>query len=201
MTNKEFIEFLKVTGKLTSKTLNYYMIINHKVIELIENSEYDVKEDFKKLDSLGLPIEEILYYIGTVLIKRKLSNELKEMLYGHLSLISKTLIFEKHQWVPCIDAITDILDGFYFDDKETYLQVLKISDIGFDKLKIRLNGIIYEIVMEFNPKTYNKEYTLCLNGKVVQNNLKALQIISDKEFRIHTKPIEVCKCKNNLILV
>lgn len=201
MTNKEFIEFLKVTGKLTSKTLNYYVIINHKVIELIENSEYDVKEDFKKLDSLGLPIEEILYYIGTVLIKRKLSNELKEMLYEHLSLISKTLIFEKHQWVPCIDAITDILDGFYFDDKETYLQVLKISDIGFDKLKIRLNGIIYEIVMEFNPKTYNKEYTLCLNGKVVQNNLKALQIISDKEFRIHTKPIEVCKCKNNLILV
>lgn len=200
--NREFLDTLKVTGKVTSKTLSYYMIVSHNVIELIEKSKLDIRDDFKVLNTLGLPIEEILYFIGTVLIKRKISTSLRDSIYKHFELVKKVLIFETHQWGPCVDAVIEALDENYNEeDKKAYIQLIGIGDIGFDRLKVRLNKEVYEIVASFNVDKGIKEYALCKNNKTVIDKLKILRVINEKEYKIYQNSLNIRDFRDNLVLM
>lgn len=202
MNNSEFLDMLKVTGELTDKILGHYIIINNNVIALIENSSIDIRDDYKQLKKLGLPVEEILYFIGVVLIKRRISNDIKETIYKHLKLVNETVIFTQHQWIPCIDTIIDVLDTYYTDeDKKAHIQVISIGDLGFDVLKLRLKGEIYEIVLNFNEQKGIKEYNLRKNGIVTNSNVSVVRIIDRNRFKAYNKNISIRKYKDNLILM
>lgn len=212
MANKELIDILIFTGRLSCGSDKDKMFEILDIGKILIESKYNIDSNFRQFDKLGIPVEENLYLLYYLIASNTMCDEVFEIVYRHIKLISETFIFDTAKWMVIINEITDKLYKYKkeLDEKnlkykerlknfEHGIQLYDIDLLGYTWIEFLVNNIKYKITLnrglEFNSKTYNVHYG---TNKII-NGIRSIRINTNK-IRFYKNKLNLSDYTNSIIV-
>lgn len=156
MTNKELIDILVFTGRLSCGSDKDKMFEILDIGKILIESKYNIDSNFRQFDKLGIPVEENLYLLYYLIASNTMCDEVFEIVYRHIKLISEAFIFDAVKWMVIINEITDKIYKYKkeLDEKnlknkdrlknfEHGIQLYDIDLLGYNGIEFLVNNIKY----------------------------------------------------------
>lgn len=212
MTNRELIDILMFTGRLSCRSDKDKMFEILDIGKILIESKYNIDSNFRQFDKLGIPVEENLYLLYYLIASNTMCDEVFEIVYRHIKLISETFIFDTVKWMVIINKITDKLYKYKkeLDEKnlknkdrlknfEHGIQLYDIDQLGYNGIEFLVNNIKYKITLnrglEFNSKTYDVNYG---TNKII-NGIRSIRINTNK-IRFYKNKLDLSDYTNSIIV-